>query len=112
LVKFDQRGFPTFDDHAIFDTRVPREIFYNNDRLPHMRAATNSLKSALETGQVPKSLFNGEQLKQIQKGLPRIDDYTWHHHQDPARMQLIPQELHNKTNHIGSMNLIHTKKKR
>jgi len=112
-VVFDQRGFPIFDDLAIFDTKISREVFFeSNQRKPHFRTATKSLRSAIEKGQVSKSLFNEKQLKQIEKGAPKIEGYTWHHHQDPVRMQLIPQELHNKTNHIGSMNLIHPKKKR
>ncbi|QCL68718.1 HNH endonuclease [Neisseria flavescens] len=34
--------------------------------------------------------------------LSSIPDYTWHHHQDTGRMQLVPEEKHSPTGHIGS----------
>ncbi|MFU2090579.1 HNH endonuclease [Avibacterium avium] len=27
--------------------------------------------------------------------------FTWHHHQDTGRMQLIDSDIHKKTGHIG-----------
>ena len=27
--------------------------------------------------------------------------YTWHHHQDTGRMQLVPEWDHSKTGHVG-----------
>ncbi|MBO2930305.1 MULTISPECIES: HNH endonuclease [Pseudomonadaceae] len=30
-----------------------------------------------------------------------MDGYTWHHHQDSGRMQLVPELIHSKTGHIG-----------
>ncbi|QOG45742.1 HNH endonuclease [Neisseria gonorrhoeae] len=35
------------------------------------------------------------------KGESKIPDYTWHHHQDTGRMQLINEGLHHDTYHIG-----------
>ncbi|WP_417696190.1 HNH endonuclease [Pseudomonas sp.] len=29
-----------------------------------------------------------------------MDGYTWHHHQDSGRMQLVPELIHKKTGHI------------
>jgi filamentous hemagglutinin len=37
----------------------------------------------------------------IEMGARKIDGYTWHHHQDNGRMQLIPEMVHKKTGHIG-----------
>ncbi|HEZ1083724.1 TPA: HNH endonuclease, partial [Neisseria meningitidis] len=37
-----------------------------------------------------------------EKGESKIPDYTWHHHQDAGRMQLVPEEKHSPTGHIGS----------
>lgn len=31
----------------------------------------------------------------------KIPDFTWHHHQDTGRMQLIPTDIHSQTGHIG-----------
>ena len=35
------------------------------------------------------------------KGTSKIPNYTWHHHQDTGRMQLINEDLHHDTGHIG-----------
>ncbi|HEZ4390548.1 TPA: HNH endonuclease, partial [Neisseria meningitidis] len=47
-----------------------------------------------DTKQVTKRAFDG-------KGEPKIPNYTWHHHQDTGRMQLVPEEKHSPTGHIG-----------
>ncbi|MGY5237189.1 MULTISPECIES: HNH endonuclease [Neisseriaceae] len=45
--------------------------------------------------------FNIEQLRAIEKGKAKIPNYTWHHHQDTGKMQLVPEWEHSKTGHIG-----------
>ncbi|KAB7613722.1 hypothetical protein F9L33_10125 [Amylibacter sp. SFDW26] len=45
--------------------------------------------------------FNDDQLKALEAGSAKIPNYTWHHHQDAGRMQLVRQRLHNQTGHIG-----------
>ena len=47
-----------------------------------------------DTKQVTKKAFDG-------KGKSEIPDYTWHHHQDTGRMQLIREDSHHDTGHIG-----------
>lgn len=31
----------------------------------------------------------------------RIDRLTWHHHQDPGKMQLVNKEIHQSTGYLG-----------
>ncbi|MCI3999343.1 HNH endonuclease [Klebsiella pneumoniae] len=71
------------------------------DSTGQMRLATKDLAEAIRKGQVRKSSFNTEQLRAIEKGESKIPDYTWHHHQDTGRMQLVPEWEHSKTGHIG-----------
>ncbi len=68
-----------------------------------MRAATRNLRDAINTGKVDASQFTTTQLTAINKGLPNIPDYTWHHNAQsaPNNMQLIPFDIHNETKHIG-----------
>ncbi|HEZ4939962.1 TPA: HNH endonuclease, partial [Neisseria meningitidis] len=47
-----------------------------------------------DTKRITKRAFDG-------KGEPKIPNYTWHHHQDTGRMQLVPEEKHSPTGHIG-----------
>ena len=48
----------------------------------------------IDTKQVTKRVFD-------RKGTSEIPDYTWHHHQDTGRMQLINEDLYHDTGHIG-----------
>lgn len=45
--------------------------------------------------------FGGGKASAIQSGKAKIPGYTWHHHQDTGRMQLVPHWEHSKTGHIG-----------
>ncbi|AGE64234.1 HNH endonuclease [Bacillus subtilis] len=51
-----------------------------------------------------KNQFNDLQIKMIKAG-ETPDGYTWHHHQDPGRMQLVDQKVHRKTGHTGGRHL-------
>jgi hypothetical protein len=31
--------------------------------------------------------------------------YTWHHHQDVGRMQLVPRKIHADTGHVGGFDM-------
>lgn len=44
-------------------------------------------------------------LTAIQQGKAEIPEFTWHHHQEIGRMQLIPQNIHNQTGHVGGMSV-------
>lgn len=100
-VTFDSRGFPIFDDVAAYDTRLPTEPFRRAGFTGQMRLATQDLRRAIENGEIPASRFTPEQLRLIRSGAERIDGYSWHHHQDLGRMQLVRRELHAKTGHVG-----------
>jgi hypothetical protein len=104
-VVFDHKGFPIFDNHTVYDTRIPLDIAKVKDRNSHMRAATLDLKAKIESGIINKNNFTNKQLEQIIAGKPNIKDFTWHHHQDTGRMQLIPADVHNTTGHVGGMHL-------
>lgn len=71
------------------------------DSAGQMRLATKDLAEAIKRGEVRSSAFTTKQLKAIEKGESKIPDYTWHHHQDTGRMQLVPEWEHSKTGHIG-----------
>lgn len=103
-VVFDNRGFPIFDDVARFDTRLSRNV-YNPvaDRKVHMQLATRDLEQAIVRGEVQSARFNRQQLAAIRAGDDKIPGYTWHHHQDLGRMQLVPEAVHDAVRHIGGI---------
>ncbi|WP_081883315.1 two-partner secretion domain-containing protein [Pseudomonas sp. BRG-100] len=100
-IVFDNRGFPIFDDIVAFDTRLPTEVFNSASYRQQMGLATQDLSNAIHKGQVSSSGFTAKQMQQIEAGKSKIDGYTWHHHQDSGRMQLVPELIHSKTGHIG-----------
>ena len=100
-IVFDKKGFPIFDDIAKFDTRIPVDIAISGSRRMHFKESTKQLKQAIEKGQVSKKQFSNEQLRQIMNNKAQIEGFTWHHHQDTGRMQLVPDMIHEKTAHIG-----------
>jgi hypothetical protein len=104
-VPFDNRGFPIFDKDAIFDTRLRSYVTNVKDRATHMRSATQSLKDAIKNGSVRESQFTPQQLKAINAGEEKIPGYTWHHHQDVGRMQLVKTDVHAQTGHVGGFDM-------
>lgn len=102
-ITFDKRGSAIFDDHAIYQTRLPEAIF-KSDRGTHMRQATRNLRESIASGHVNSNSFTLEQLKQINSGSEKIRGLTWHHHIDSGRMQLISEELHSIP-HTGGYSL-------
>ena len=100
-IPFDLRGFPIYDDVAVFDTGILRSVVAKGNAQSDMRAATRSLREAINRKQVPATKFSTEQLEAIQAGEAKIPGYTWHHHQDVGRLQLVDEELQAKTGHIG-----------
>lgn len=107
-INFDERGFPIFDKHIKYETRISGNLS-EMDSQAHMRAATRQLRSDIEAG-VQGNTFNDNQIKQIMSGRDKIDGYTWHHHQDVGRMQLLPEELNQKFGHVGGNDIWGMKK--
>jgi filamentous hemagglutinin len=100
-IVFNEKGFPIFDDVAVYDTRLPIDQFRFTSYTGQMKMATGDLASAISRGQVPASRFTPQQLQNIIDGSSTIDGYTWHHHQDTGRMQLVPRDIHAQTGHVG-----------
>ncbi|HUF81460.1 MAG TPA: HNH endonuclease, partial [Burkholderiales bacterium] len=102
---YNERGHPIFDPVAKFDTRVPDRIRWNPDPRTHQSEATRQLKVAIDSGQVNPRLFAPDELAAIYSGRSTIPRYRWHHHQEFGRMQLVPEDIHTKTTHIGGMGM-------
>lgn len=96
-VTFDQRGYAVFDDYSMFDTRI-EEI---SDRRSDFKAATSNLRESLRENPRLRSKFTDNQLLDIERGDAKIEDLTWHHHQDCGRLQLVATALHKAVAHVG-----------
>jgi hypothetical protein len=103
-VVFDQRGFPIFDPYVKVETRITGDLSHMN-REAHMRAATRQLRADIEAGRVSRGIFDEVQLRKIMSGEKKIPGYTWHHHQETGRMQLVPTDIHEWIKHVGGTEL-------
>lgn len=63
--------------------------------------ATRDLSDEISNRFALADQFKSEQLQAIRAGADKIPDYTWHHHQDTGRMQLVPVEIHSAVPHVG-----------
>ena len=98
-IAYDSRGLPIFDNVAKFTTRLDTSLSTTGQ----MRAATRSLRDAIEKGVIPKSNFTSTQLEDIMAGKRTINGYIWHHNAQsvPNNMQLVPLEIHDAVRHTG-----------
>jgi len=100
-ILIDERGFPVYDDVARFDTRLSDSIASVPSRRLHGQEATRALNDAILKGQVRAGQFSPQQMAAIEAGSERIPGFTWHHHQQFGRMQLVPSTIHRAVGHVG-----------
>lgn len=88
----DQLTFPNRD----FDT-------FRND---HFQAANNALADVLEANPgLADHPGVAESIDQLRALRASPANFTWHHHQDFGRMQLVPRSVHTGLNHTGGIAL-------
>lgn len=127
-IPYCDRGFPIYDAVRKFEVRLQKEIWENHDSPVHMKSSTLKVKEAFESGALTEShledwinesyALKGEALTaselttkvsdmvlDIKAGKDKIGDFTWHHHQEFGRMELIPTWVHRKTGHTGGYSL-------
>jgi hypothetical protein len=104
-VGFDQRGFPIFDNVAAFDTRIDSPTATTRDRDVHFNAATAKLREAVNKDERLADRFTPAALADIKAGKGKIRGFTWEHHQEFGRMQLVPEEIHAATGHVGGYHM-------
>lgn len=88
---------PVFE--SSFDAQLPEDKLQSTDR-EQFKESNKQLKEAIEKDPELAKKFTGEQLEQIEND-DTPDGYTWHHHEDKGKMQLVDTEVHNNTRHTG-----------
>lgn len=84
--------FPEFD--SVFDTKFMLED-YQSSSGKQFSECNKSLRAANENNPDLKKKFTKEQLEDIELGrTPR--GYTWHHSEEPGKMQLVETQYHDK----------------
>ena len=95
--------FPDFSEHCRFETQLPENLHKAND-YQHSKYCNEQLRQAFENGSLDPEQFTDRQRERIRDGYTP-ERYTWHHHEDLGRMQLVDSEIHAKTPHIGGRSL-------
>ena len=103
-IVFDKKGFPILDDVAKVDIRISGDLSSMN-REAHMRAATRQLRTDIAAGKIDPKVFTEIELAHIKAGKEKIGKFTWHHHQETGRMQLVPTDIHQWIKHVGGNEL-------
>jgi len=105
-IRFDEKGFPKFK--SFFKVKLKKDLWINT-RERHFDMANKALRNELATNSRLKARFTKVQIKQIEKCITP-NGYTWHHHQDAGVLQLVDEDLHSKTHHIGGYTIWGSKK--
>lgn len=90
--------FPEFN--AVFETELPDELLMAPDKEQFDKCNTDLNIWVENKPDESRHLFNDEQIADIKMGR-NPEGYTWHHHEDKGRMQLVDTEVHAKTGHTG-----------
>ncbi|HWM92809.1 MAG TPA: DUF4157 domain-containing protein [Thermoanaerobaculia bacterium] len=100
-IPYDAEGFPIFQAAAevklvprLYEASDGSQFLYCNKQLNWEIASHPDLKRK----------FTPEQLLQIAAG-ENPKGYTWHHHQEKGRMQLVPSLPHDQTPHVGGASI-------
>lgn len=89
--------FPEFESKC--DVQLPEELYEASNK-QQFDYANNELKNRVESEPELASQFDEEQLEQISNG-DKPDGCTWHHSEEPGKLELVDTEIHDKTGHTG-----------
>lgn len=90
-VRYDANGFPLFDSTRA-DLYLPPDKIVVGSRETHFTAANRMLAERTDD-QLRGAGFSNADIANIRAG-NTPDNYTWHHHQDVGRMQLVRTSEH------------------
>lgn len=84
--------FPVF--HSVFDTELPEEN-HQSSNVKQFSECNRKLGEGIKDDPGIKNVFTKEQIGDIEAGrTPR--GYTWHHMEEPGKMQLVRTEEHDR----------------
>lgn len=96
-IRYDLDGFPIFK--AVSEVKL-KEADFKKSRPTHDRICSKALYEQIMKDPKLAAKFTEEEIELFKLGeVP--ENYTWHHHQEAGRMQLVDYETHRKTGHTG-----------
>ena len=103
-VRFDKDGFPEFNTK--FETILDNSHIGTGKRFAHYKAANQRLFQAIkDKPELARELgLSHGMVQELQTSMAPPSGYSWHHHQDVGRMQLISLGEHKlAAPHTGGM---------
>lgn len=96
-IRYDLDGFPIFKAHS--EVKL-KEADFKKSRPTHDKICSKALYEQIMKDPKLAAKFTEEEIELFKLGeVP--ENYTWHHHQEAGRMQLVDYETHRKTGHTG-----------
>ncbi|MCU7675643.1 HNH endonuclease [Bacillus thuringiensis] len=96
-VTYDKNGHPIFNTH--FDTTLPESKYLSGDSEQFTFCNKDLFEKAMKDSEL-KSKFTEVELELFKAG-KKPSYYTWHHHQDKGKMQLVDYFEHEVARHTG-----------
>ena len=93
--------FPDFD--AVATVELPSELYETSD-YTHFSYTNAEFSETVSQNPEVAAQFSLEQLEQIYAG-ETPDGYTWHHHEQLGKLELVDEEIHAKTGHNGGRSI-------
>lgn len=102
-VRYDANGFPLFNSQA--EVFLPADKIVVGSRSTHF-SESNRILARSGDDQLRAAGFNDADIAKLRNG-DTPDNYTWHHHQDVGRMQLVRTSEHDhfRGGHSGGWSL-------
>ncbi|MCR6789948.1 MULTISPECIES: WXG100 family type VII secretion target [Bacillus cereus group] len=91
-IPYDAEGFPIFESKG--------EIMFKKSRTIQSRKCSKALYEQIMENPELALKFTDEEIQLFKIG-KTPEHYTWHHHQDTGRMQLVDYQTHHDTGHTG-----------
>lgn len=87
------------DFQYTFDVQLSNDMHFESDS-EQFTYANQQLWQAINQDPDLYASFNEVQYEQIMNG-ETPDGYVWHHAEEPGRLELVDEEVHNKSGHTG-----------
>lgn len=100
-VRFDEKGFPKFK--SVYTVKLQHKD-YKKSREEHFYIANKKLYNNICSSSRLRMKFSSRDINVISQG-DTPNKYTWHHHQDKGKLELVDREIHSKTSHIGGYSI-------
>lgn len=102
-VKFDDDGYPIFDSHH--DMNLESKDYFRS-RSTHFSRASKDFAKRIEKDPSIKEKLNltDKEIEQFKDGDVPVR-FTWHHHQDTGKMQLVDYDTHKEVYHGGGFSV-------